>query len=348
MSYLYDVPEPILGEPPVPAGPISAVKKGVELYKFARELFPKSVPFAGSSDIGRYTPHPSPPGSKVQKCTRWFRIATYLDQPIPQLSPPFGPPLPKKRFRDSSFYFKLEYEYDGSNLLSVRILPQEKGSSTLRFDKFDITFTGKDHSLPEDPVAVIRYYISGTWEHWRPFPYSNDRYKIEGELDVSADGSAKLNIRSDDNRVLADPMTDCPITPVTAPYVPVKKSYSLPILFRFNKDDVSETYARQMNDWVASWPCEIQEKVASGDITVHIEGFASRPGKPLYNLKLSRRRMKNVEEILKNLAGNFKCDPRAYGAYRPNLPGLLDVMGWIKRFLDPNKYDQAAVIWFEA
>jgi len=325
----------------------STVKKGIEAYKFVREFFPRGG-FTVSSDIGRYTPHPSPPGSKVQKCTRSFRIVTFLDDPI-QISPPVGPPVPKKRFRDSSFSFKLTYEYDGSNLLGVRILPQEKGSSTLHTDKFDITFAGKDFSLPEDPVAVIRYYISGTWEHWRPFPYSNDRYKIEGELDVSADGSARLNIRSDDNRVLADPMTnDCPITPITAPYVPVKKSYSLPILFRFNKDNVSETYARQMNDWVAGWPRATQEKVASGDVTVHIEGFASRPGTGLYNSDLSERRAENTKAILRRFTGsNTKFDTRGYGAYRQNLPGLLDVIGWMKRFFDPNKYDQAAVIWFE-
>ena len=317
--------------------PPAAIAKGVETalktYSAVRDFF-SSGGRTVNSDIVRYTHGQSPPGSKVQKCARWFRIATYLDIPY----------LPNKRVRGDSFNFKLEYQYDGSNLLGVRILPQEKGSSTLYKSKFDITFAGKDLSLPEDPVAVIRYYISGTWEKWGPI--SSDRYKIEGELDVGADGSARLNIRSDDNRVLADPMTNS--CPITAPYVPVRKNYSLPILFRFNKDDISETYARQMDAWVAGWPRETQEKVASGDITVHVEGFASRPGTGLYNSNLSERRAENTKKILRRSTGsNTKFDTRAYGAYRQNLPSLFDVTQWIKRFLDPNKYDQAAVIWFE-
>jgi outer membrane protein OmpA-like peptidoglycan-associated protein len=317
-----------------PAAVAKGVGTAVKIYSAVRDFF-SSGGFTVNSDIVRYTHGQSPPGRKVQKCTRWFRIATYLDLPYPG---------PKQRFRDDSFNFKLEYEYDGSNLLGVRILPQEKGSSTLRKSKFDITFAGKDLSLPADPVAVIRYYISGTWEKWGPI--SSDRYKIEGELDVSADGSARLNVRSDDNRVLTDPMTNS--CPITGPYAQVRKHYSLPILFRFNKDDISETYARQMDAWVASWPRETQEKVASGDITVRIEGFASRPGTGLYNSDLSERRAENTKKMLRRFTGsNTKFDTRAYGAYRQNLPSLFDVIQWIKRFLDPNKYDQAAVIWFE-
>jgi outer membrane protein OmpA-like peptidoglycan-associated protein len=332
--YLHSADHHLTGYDLAPSAVAKGVGTGLKVYSAVRDFF-SSGGLTVNSDIVRYTHGQSPPGSKVQKCTRWFRIVTYVS--LPQ--------FPSKRIRSDSFRFKIEYEYDGSNLLGVRILPQEKGSSTLYKSKFDITFAGKELSLPEDPVAVIRYYISGTWEKWGPI--TSDRYKIEGELDVGADGSAKLNIRSDDNRVLADPMTNS--CPISTPYVPVKKSYQLPILFRFNKDDVSETYARQINDWVAGWPRETQEKVASGDITVHIEGFASRPGKGLYNFDLSERRAENTKKILRGFTGsNAKFDMRHYGAYRQNLPGLFDVIQWIRRFLDPNKYDQAAVIWFEA
>ena len=158
---------------------------------------------------------------------------------------------------------------------------------------------------------MIRYFITGTWEKWR-IPFS-DRYKIHGELDVGADGSAKLTIRSDDDRVLADPMTNS--CPVAATYAPVRKHYSQPILFRFNKDDVSETYARQMGAWVAAWPRETQEKVASGDITVHIEGFASRPGKGLYNSDLSERRAENTKKILRRLPAPIPSSIRAPTAH---------------------------------
>src|SRR5215813_1657092 len=183
------------------------VEKGVQAYEFLRKVFSPTDGFTVHTEIGQYIKEPPRPGSMVLKCTLGFRIATYLPDPI------------LKWRRDSSFNFKLEYEYDGINLLGVRIIPQEKGSSSLRFDKFGISFEHLARPLP-GPVAVIRYYITGTWDQWRPFPLSHLRHGFDGELDIHATGRATLKIQSDDNRVRADPMPiTCPILPV--PITPV-------------------------------------------------------------------------------------------------------------------------------
>jgi hypothetical protein len=53
-------------------------------------------------------------------------------------------------------------------------------------------------------------------------------------------------------------------------------------------------------------------------------------------------------KILKNFTGsNTKFDLRSQGEYSRNLPGLFNVFQWLKRSLNPQKYDQAAVIRFE-
>ncbi len=74
--------------------------------------------FKSKSDIAQYIKEP-PRLSTVPKCTRWFRIATYLPDHLPA-------PFSQLR-RDSSFKFNLEYEYDGINLFGVRILPRKRG-----------------------------------------------------------------------------------------------------------------------------------------------------------------------------------------------------------------------------
>jgi hypothetical protein len=324
-----------------PAAVVKGVGTALAVYSAVRDFF-SSGGFTVNSDIARYTRSERPPGSKLLKCTRWFRIATYPDFPM----------LPKQRLRGDSFLFKLEYEYDGSNLIGVRILPQEKGSSNLYKSKFDITFAGKELSLPEDPVAVIRYYISGKWEPWDPI--SSNRYNIEGELDVRADGSASLAVRSPgSNRVLADPMTNsCTVVAPYVPKAPVRKHYSLrpPILFPFGKAEVSKNDERRIYEWINSWPSGTLEKIVRGVITVNVEGFASRPGGEYSaaNARLADSRKKNVENILKKPFGDHaKILSRSYGAWRRNLPHLFDLSQWLQRFFDPNKYDQAVVIRFE-
>jgi outer membrane protein OmpA-like peptidoglycan-associated protein len=289
--------------------------------------------FSTTSSVASYTHEKQRPGSSFTRCTRQFRISTYDS-------------ILRRDVRTNSFWFRLDYEYDGNDLRGVAIVPLKDKSSTLIKSKFNIIFEPIWLSAREDPVAEIQFKIRGTWTSYNPPPIPDDSYSLWGELNVRANGDVKIWVGSEKDRVRFDVMTNS--CPITAPYVPIKKSYSLPILFRFNKDNVSETYARQMSDWVFSWPRETQEKVANGDITVHIEGFASRPGKGLYNLRLSERRLENTTKILRGFTGsNTKFDTHYYGAYRQNLPGLLDVTGWIRRFLDPNKYDQAAVIWLK-
>ena len=79
-----------------------------------------------------------------------------------------------------------------------------------------------------------------------------------------------------------------------------------------------------------------------------IEGFASRPGGTVYNLKLSDRRAANVLAVLKRFTGtNAKFNVKSAGDLTSNVPALFDIIEWMKRFLDPQKYDQAAVIRFE-
>jgi hypothetical protein len=174
---------------------------------------------------------------------------------------------------------------------------------------------------------------------------------FSGNLHVRADGVATVkDFTSEKGYVWFVALSPVPTAPCLfrppyippPPVLPLRKPFWLAILFPFAKDTVSEADARRIYEWVGSWPGTTRDKIASGEITVSIAGFASRPGKGLYNLGLSERRAENVKNILRRFTGsNTKFDIRSYGTYSQNLIQQL------LRVFDPNKFDQAAIIHFE-
>src|SRR5262245_41076274 len=107
---------------------VQTVEKAIGFYKQLNDLFTGGG-FQSQTSNAKYIKEPLRPDSVVLKCTRWFRIVTYEDDRLT---------YPKRR-RDMSFNFKLEYEYDGINLIEVRLVTQEKGSSAPNKDKFKIS-----------------------------------------------------------------------------------------------------------------------------------------------------------------------------------------------------------------
>jgi hypothetical protein len=273
------------------------IKKGIEGYQQVRDFF-SSGGFKADRYIGKYTPNPRPAGVQPAKCVRKLRIATY-----PRVMGYPGAP----QFRDDSFLFKLEYEYDGRNLLGVRILPQEKGSSTLYKSTLEIHFNDVPLDLQEDPVAHIRFYITGTFEKWDPI--SNDRYAIEGTLDIRADGSATVSLTSDDNMVRADPISNsCQvITPkIEIPKIPVPRHYELTVFFaREGLWKLRDGEADKIANWywgrdpaLKGLPQSTRNKIESGQLKIVVEGYASTTKGTQFNLDLSKKRANTVKAVL--------------------------------------------------
>jgi OmpA family len=327
-----------------PAGVKGAVEIGAAVLSFGRDLF-RGGSFSTTSSVVNYMHENTSPDRKFTYCAKRLRINATKPPPFP-ISLDFI----KQKNLGEKFWFELSYEYNGNDLRNVAIRPLIDQSSDLSKSEFTITFAGNAYSLPRDPIAEVVFRISGSWKAWDPVPFMDTIVSFSGDLFVRADGSARIgNFSSEKGLVWFVSLgNSCPIVAPYAPQAPVRKSLSLPILFPFNKHKVSEIDVRRLHDWVKSWPSTIREKIARGEVMVTIEGFASRPGEGLYNLRLSERRAENVKNILRKFTGsNTRFDVRSHGAYSQNLPGIFDVTQWLKRFFDPNKYDQAAVIRVE-
>jgi hypothetical protein len=306
-----------------------------------------------SNEISLYS-QISPPDRLFKPCTIDFPLMANIPFLVEH---DFWGPKVKENVK-KNFWFRLSYSYNGNDLRNVKILPLFAKTGKLG-GHFHITFEGSPYEI-DGPnkvkfaqVSKVRFGIAGSWKP----PGSDTTVTIQGFLTVWGNGHAGIVISAEKNWVSADSgFKPCPMLPhyqpppLPAPKPPVRKPYSFTVLFPIRSKKVSEEAARGIaNWWNTEVPKKTQEKIIKGDITVSIIGFASRPGTGLYNLRLSGERATNVHKMLRKhfFGPNAKFDPRSYGEYIQNLPDLFDVIQWLKRAFDPNKYDQAAVIRFE-
>jgi outer membrane protein OmpA-like peptidoglycan-associated protein len=333
--------------PPAPAlGPVAVIELGAAVLSLGRDLFTGGS-FQTQSSVVNYIHQGTPLSQKFVSCKRRFKLSAAKP------GGPFPIEVIKKYDIGEKFWFELSYEYNGNDLRNVAVEPLVNKSSSLNKSEFKIAFVGNSYSPEQAQVAEVVFRISGTWKAWDPVPFMDTLVSFSGNLYVRADGSARIDaFKSEKDLVWYNDITNS--CAVATPYVPpppkvaVRKFFSLAVLFPFDKHNVSAGDAQRIHDWVGTWPSATQAKVARGEITITIEGFASKPGKPLYNIDLSSRRAESVKNILQKFAGsNTRFDLRSQGAMSQNLPGMFDVIGWMTRMMNPNKQDQAAVIRFE-
>jgi hypothetical protein len=332
--------------------PAAALELGAAALTFGKDLF-TGGDFSTSSNVLNYLHDNTPPEQKFIPCKKLLRIEAYKPGLLPL-------DRAKQLHLAEKFWFELSYEYNGNDLRNVAVEPRLDLSSSLTKSQFRITFTGNAYSVPRDPVAEVLFRISGSWKAWDPIPFMDTIVSFSGNLHVRADGVATVtDFTSEKGYVWFVALAPYPTAPCLfrppylppPPKAPVRKPYSLVILFPFAKREVSPNDKKRIDDWVSKLPAETREKIARNEITVTIEGFASRPGGEHsdYNRKLAADRAANVLNILRPSLGTFipKFDLRSYGAWMRNLPSLFDVSQWLQRFFDPKKYDQAVVIRFE-
>jgi hypothetical protein len=247
------------------------------------------------------------------------------------------------------FWFELSGQYNGNDLRYVKILPLFAKTGE-RLGQFHITFDGSNYDAPETlelaTVAKIRFGFNGSWK-----PYgSKSIYSFAGFVMIYGNGHFGVVITtSEDNKVVYDykrfniPHKNCERLPHTIPPLPLQpKPYGMAIYFPMGKDEVSASEAQRLLIWKNSIPTGTLEKIARGEITITITGYASRPGKPDFNLKLSDGRAQNARIAVQRFFGNnSKVNIQSYGNFDPN---------WVQkilRFKDPNKYEQVALISFD-
>jgi hypothetical protein len=315
---------------------------GSAILTLGQQVF-RGGSFSTTSNPVNYVHDNTSPDRKSELCTREFRIMA---------AKPGAFPVETLKNLDlgENFWFQLSYTYNGNDLINVVIEPLVGKSSDLSKSEFKIAFTGNAYSLPRDPVSEIVFRINGTWKAWDPIPYMDTIVSFSGNLYVRADGSVRVeNFKSEKGLVWFRGITSgCKVMAPFVAKVPARKPFFFNILFPLNKDHLSDKNVRLMNEWIKSWPRGTREKVARGEIVLTVIGFASRPGKRLYNFALSGRRAESVKKVLRKLTGsNTNVNILSSGEYDQNLPDLFDIVQWLKRFFDPKKYDQSVVIRFE-
>jgi OmpA family protein len=262
--------------------------------------------------------HPgTPPSQRFRRCAREFMISAFRPAPFP--IPPTDPRAPAEKF-----WFVLQYEYNGNDLREVRIDPLPDKSSTLYKSKFSITFAPGAASADSNPIAAVRFSISGSWEHW-DLPFNTKVGIRSGSIDVRADGSSSINnLRSERDWVNFRTIgAACPVAPpvlpsVEVPRVPIPQPYGLTVYFHPpGSDRIREADEGNIVRWFEALPSATRGKISSGALPVTLEGYASTTQSAPANRELSRRRALRVQRILQDIAGSAtKFVVHAYGEYR--------------------------------
>ena len=270
--------------------------------------------------------HPGTPPTQVFKsCARQFMISAFRPAPFPIPVAPTDPRVPAEKF-----WFSLKYEYNGNDLKAVRVDPLFDRSSTLYKSKFVISFAPTPASVESDPIYVVQFTISGSWEHW-DLPF-NTKVGFDGVLTVRADGASSLRLTSERNWVNVRSMSAaCPIVLPTVPRVEVPRvqipqTYQLTVYFNpAGSDRIREGDERNIVRWLESLPGTTRGKISSGTLPITLEGYASTTQGAAANRDLSRRRVLRVQRILQDIAGSrAQFDVRAYGEHRASTPDRVE------------------------
>jgi hypothetical protein len=152
--------------------------------------FPLRYPgfFSTTSDLVQYVHKNTPSNRKFTQRSCQFIISTYWVD------------LRAHDIHVGDYWFQLEFQYNGNDLIGVSIKPlpakSQSNPATFYQDRFTTTFTGRPKSIAAAPVAEIIYDIAGTWDaRGQSFPFN-------GTIIVSANGGVWRTFSPDkDNRV---------------------------------------------------------------------------------------------------------------------------------------------------
>jgi len=260
-----------------PAAVATAAGIGAAALSFAQAIFAQpNCNFCVSSTGVNYKHPITSRDRKYRRCEKLLLIRAFT--PLPAMLN-VTPDIERKKGWGEKFWFKLSYEYNGNDLNNVRVEPLINKSSDLRKSVFTISFAPDRASDEGDPVAEVVFRISGSWRIYR-LGFTDTIVSFSGDLYVRADGSVRVeHFQAEKDYVwLGSLSNNCPLI---APFVPKRNFFSIAILFPFAKDNVSESEVRRLYEWVSHLPASTREKFSRGEITVNIDGFASRPGREL-------------------------------------------------------------------
>lgn len=106
------------------------------------------------------------------------------------------------------FWFQLSFDFNGYDLRDIEIVGLPSKSSRLTASTFRAKFEGRPWSEKTNPVAEVKFNISGEWD-----PVGYGVAGFWGYLRVKADGSARYSISSENKWVWHGPFTNKRVVP---------------------------------------------------------------------------------------------------------------------------------------
>ena len=262
---------------------ISAAQLGLAVFDTAMKyVFNGS--FAVSATPASYIHKPSPVGLTVQ--TRAFHFSLMAFHP-------------RLWMGSQKFYFKVTLDYDGFNIRSVRVIEDRNSSSTLVQSTFSVDFTPQAFSPENEPVAKIKYLISGRWN-----PVGTGDESFDGQFLVDAAGNlSDLRVSSPESWLTLGEHSQVGGGPVP---VPTKATDATQVHFdAVGSDRLTEANTRHLYSFFQGLTPAVQAEVKAGTLPIQLVGRASTTGTVQFNQQLGRRRANAVAAVFRDLAGSF-------------------------------------------
>src|SRR5262245_46759500 len=237
------------------AGAISVVELGLAVLTSAKDLL-----FSG--------------GVSAEPATaRYVHSNTPTDLPIRTKILEFEIIVHHPRFLigAQSFWFRLEFQYNGYDLLNVSVIFLRDKSSSLPSSTFTLRFHPMEGSLPADPVAKIMFQISGAWD-----PIGRGDISHWGKLLVEANGRVSFSMDSEKNWVRAGSIKELSDS---GPPLSKQVETFLDVFFpQPGSDIVMPGTEEEIVGWYRRLPQNTREQIQAGSIPIQIYGYASRTG----------------------------------------------------------------------
>lgn len=298
-------PEYSLGALPVVIG---GAGLGVAVFTLGRTLF-TSGDFSNTTSTVNYMHTGTPASQTFRRCEMEFALKAHH---------------PRLGVSNPTFRYRLSFEHNGNDLRDVSINALINRSSSLTMSTFSTTWLGQAHSLPSDPVAQVKFQLTGRWD-----PMGRGDFDFSGGLLVGADGTVQLTVRQDGNwvRVESAPRACARIAPWTPP--PPRPAVRAPIInfvfFKPNSATLVEADERRLMTWLNGFSPALKASIANGDSPIQAEGFASTTQGGPANVRLSRQRAERVAQLIRDALGsNTRVNVLARGEYQARTPDRVE------------------------
>lgn len=205
---------------------------------------------------------------------------------------------PRYAISTQQFWFRLQVDHNGHDILLSRIDLLRDRSSSLHASTFSVNFRPQAGDVTTS-AATIRYVIDGRWD-----PVGRGDVSFRGELHIGPHGAASIEIDSEEDWVY---VREPAFTNVQRTRQPTPRRVVEAHELFFDppgSDRIQPGTERTLLDWFDRLAADVRQLVRGGTVPAVIHGHASTTGDDTANRMLARRRAERVERILRDHLGS--------------------------------------------